>query len=145
MTYVYVGDPAYLLALVLAGLLVASGIGAAISAKLSRIRALSIISLATATMAIVMWLGFTHFVHSANMQLPLVGRAAIVLAGLLPVGILLGMPFLTAVRDLEKLYPRFIAWDWGVNWVTSVLASILAILAAMRMDFTSVVYIVAAT
>ena len=38
---VYVGDPAYSLALVLAGLLVASGIGAAISAKLARITAVA--------------------------------------------------------------------------------------------------------
>ncbi len=144
---VYVGDPAYSLALVLAGLLVASGIGAAISAKLARIRAVSAISWATAAIpvAIVMWLGFTHLVHSATMQLPLVSRAAIVLAGLLPVGILLGMPFPTAVRDLERIYPRFIAWAWGVNGVTSVLASILAIVAAMRMGFTFVIYIAAAT
>ncbi len=47
----------------LAGLLVARGIGAAISAKLSRTRALGVIPLATATMAIMMWLGFTHFVR----------------------------------------------------------------------------------
>ena len=40
-----------------------------------------------------MWLGFTHLVHSATMQLPLVGRGAIMLVGLFPVGILLGLPF----------------------------------------------------
>jgi hypothetical protein len=95
----YVGDAAYLLALVMGGLSVASRIGATVSAKLLRIRVLSVVSFATATMAIVMWLGFT-----ATMQLPLARCAAIVLTDLLPAGILLGIPFPTAV------YPTFIAW-----------------------------------
>jgi len=144
---VYVGDPAYSLALVLAGLLVASGIGAAISNKLARIKAVGVISWATAAIpvAIVIWLGFTHFVREATMQLPLFERAGIVLAGLMPIGLLLGVPFPTAVRNLEKIYPRFIAWAWGVNGVTSVLASILAIIVAMRMGFTFVLGIAAIT
>ncbi len=54
-------------------------------------------------------------------------------------------PVKRAVRDFHKLYPRFVAWDGGVNWVTKVLGSTLAILAAMRMGFTIAVYIVAAT
>jgi spermidine synthase len=144
---VYVGDPAYSLALVLAGLLVASGIGAAISVRLTRLSALRVISLATCAIPVVImaWLAFARVVHPLTMQLALGARAAIVLVGLLPVGILLGMPFPTAVRDLEKLYPRFIAWAWGVNGLTSVLASIVAIVAAMRMGFTFVVCISAAT
>ena len=144
---VYVGDPAYSLALVLAGLLVASGIGAAISVKLSRLSALRVVSLATFAIPLVImaWLAFTRVVHPLTMHLTLGARAAIVLAGLLPIGILLGMPFPTAVRDLEKIYPRFIAWAWGVNGLTSVLASIVAIVVAMRTGFTVVVCISAAT
>ncbi|HTW66285.1 MAG TPA: hypothetical protein VME17_16790, partial [Bryobacteraceae bacterium] len=45
----------------------------------------------------------------------------------------------------EKLNPNFIAWAWGVNGVTSVLASIVAIVVAMRVGFTLVVLIAAAT
>lgn len=79
------------------------------------------------------------------MQFPLSARAALTLIGLLPVGILLGLPFPTAVKEVEKLNPNFIAWAWGVNGVTSVLASIIAIVVAMRMGFTTVVWIAAAT
>jgi hypothetical protein len=144
---VFVGDPAYSLALVLAGLLVASGIGAALSGRLTRLPAVWVISFATVIIsaAILVWLTFTHLAHPRLMQLPLAARAAITLLGLFPVGILLGLPFPTAVKALEKLNPNFIAWAWGVNGVTSVLASIVAIVVAMRMGFTTVVFMAAAT
>jgi hypothetical protein len=144
---VFVGDPAYSLALVLAGLLVASGIGAALSARLSNHPAVRVITIATAIIAaaIVVWVSLTHLLTPHAMQLPLAARAAITLAGLLPVGILLGLPFPTAVREVEKLNRNFIAWAWGVNGVTSVLASIVAIVVAMRLGFTAVVWIAAAT
>lgn len=143
---VYIGDPAYSLALVLAGLLVASGIDAALSGRLSRMPAVRVISFATVIIAtvIVTWLGFTHIVHPRTMQLAFGARATIVLAALLPVGMILGFPFPTAVKEVEKHYPNFIAWAWGVNGVTSVLASIVAIVVAMRVGFTVVVLIAAA-
>jgi spermidine synthase len=142
---VYVGDPAYSLALVLAGLLVASGIGAALSNRLSSVPASRVIAFATVTIAvaIVVWLTSIHWVSRETMQWPLVVRAVITLTGLLPVGILLGLPFPTAVRQLEKFNASFIAWAWGVNGVTSVLASIAAIVVAMRFGFTAVVVMAA--
>ncbi|MGB6689812.1 MAG: hypothetical protein WBE76_18405 [Terracidiphilus sp.] len=143
---VFVGDPAYSLALVLAGLLVASGVGAALSTRFSHLPALRVISYATATIAaaMVIWLAAAHFLDPRAMQLPLTARAAITLAGLFPVGVLLGLPFPTAVKQVEKLNPNFIAWAWGVNGVTSVLASIVAIVVAMQVGFTLVVCIAAA-
>jgi hypothetical protein len=143
---VYVGDPAYSLALVLAGLLVATGLGAALSTRLSFLPASRVIAFATVTIAaaIIVWLTCIYFVSRETMQFPLVARAAITLVGLLPVGILLGFPFPTAVRQLEKSNPNFIAWAWGVNGVTSVLASIAAIIVAMRFGFTVVVTLAAA-
>jgi hypothetical protein len=144
---VFVGDPAYSLALVLAGLLVASGIGAALSGRFSNVPAARVIAVATPIIAaaIAIWLIGARILHPQAMQLSLPARSAITLAGLLPVGILLGLPFPTAVKAIEKLNPSFIAWAWGVNGVTSVLASIVAIVVAMRVGFTMVVLIAAAT
>jgi spermidine synthase len=143
---VFVGDPAYSLALVLAGLLVASGVGSALSTRFSHLPALRVISYATVAIAaaMVVWLGLTHLLVPHAMQLPLAARGAITLAGLLPVGILLGLPFPTAVKQVENLNASFIAWAWGVNGVTSVLASIVAIVIAMRVGFTLVVCFAAA-
>jgi len=142
---VYLGDPAYSLALVLAGLLVASGIGAALSSRFSGdVRVISFVTTIVAA-SIMLWLAWTSFFTGRTMQLPLVFRAAATLACLFPVGILLGIPFPTAVRALERRNRNFIAWAWGVNGVTSVLASIVAIVVAMRLGFKIVVCIAAAT
>jgi hypothetical protein len=142
---VYLGDPAYSLAVVLAGLLVASGIGSALSNRFSG--NLTVISFATTIVAaaIVLWLAWTSFFTGRTMQFPLVFRAAAAVACLFPVGILLGIPFPTAVKALERRNRNFIAWAWGVNGVTSVLASIFAIIVAMRLGFRTVVCIAAAT
>jgi hypothetical protein len=143
----FIGDPAYSLALVLAGLLVSTGIGAALSSRFADVPAARVVTFAAAAIAIAMiaWLALAKLVHPDWMQLPLPARAAITLAGLLPVGVLLGFPFPTAVKALEKVNPSFIAWAWGVNGVTSVLASIIAIVVAMQIGFTAVVCIASAT
>ena len=142
---VYLGDPAWSLALVLAGLLVASGMGAALSSRLSgSLRAISLATVIVATV-IVLWLAWTFFLTPRTMQAPLVVRAAVTLACLFPVGVLLGIPFPTAVKALERRNRSFIAWAWGVNGVSSVLASIAAILVAMSLGFRAVVCIAAAT
>lgn len=142
---VYLGDPAYSLALVLAGLLVATGIGAALSSRLPG--EAKVISVATTFIALAMllWLAWTSFFTARTMQFSLLLRALAVLAFLFPVGILLGIPFPTAVKALEKRNRSFIAWAWGVNGVTSVLASIAAIIGAMRWGFKTVVCIAAGT
>ena len=142
----YLGDPAYSLAVVLAGLLVATGAGAALSTRFSG-EPVKVISVATAIVAIVIvsWLAWNSFFTTRTMQFPLAFRAVATLIFLFPVGIALGIPFPTAVKALEHRNPTFIAWAWGVNGVTSVLASILAIIVAMRVGFKVVVCIAAAT
>ena len=142
----YLGDPAYSLAVVLAGLLVASGAGAALSTRFSG-EAVKVISVATTVVAIaiVIWLAWTSFFTTRTMQFSLAFRAVATLVFLFPVGVALGIPFPTAVKALEHRNPAFIAWAWGVNGVTSVLASILAIVVAMSVGFKIVVCIAAAT
>ena len=144
---VYLGDPAISLAVVLAGLLLATGVGAYLASRYSPARAVSVITAGTISIAvaIVIWLVFARIVQPLTMHQGFVIRIGVVLAGLLPVGVLLGLPFPTAIRAIEQQQPRFIAWAWGVNGVTSVLSSIVAILVAMRLGFSVVVLIASAT
>jgi len=51
----------------------------------------------------------------------------------------MGIPFATGLSYLGEEYPRFIPWAWGINGLTSVTGSILAIIIAMRIGFTVVV------
>ncbi|MES2217101.1 MAG: hypothetical protein V4501_01685 [Pseudomonadota bacterium] len=144
---VYIGYPAYSLPLVLGGLLFATGLGSMFSNYFTKLPGLQIITIATITVAISMitWLGFVHFIEPLTMQLPLIARAAIILLTLFPMGILLGFPFPTAVRETEKYYPGFIAWAWGINGITSVLATVTTIIIAMKIGFTMVIFMAATT
>lgn len=140
---VYIGDPMYSLPLILAGLLAATGIGSALSRKFSTISSLSVILINISVIAamILLWVGLTHVIQPLTMHFDLFSRALIVLLAIIPVGIALGIPFPTAIRALEKQHPNFIPWAWGVNGITSVLASIVAIILAMRVGFTMTVLV----
>jgi spermidine synthase len=78
---VYIGDPAYSLAIVLAGLLVATGIGAALSSRMSRMPAARVITSVTVIIAaaILAWLMCIRVISMRSMQLPLPARAIITL------------------------------------------------------------------
>jgi hypothetical protein len=122
------GDPIVAFTVVLAGLLVASGLGAAASARwgpagLRRSLALLVVLLA----AWALWGG--GLVHRL-LEAP-AGRAwAVAALVLLPVGFLLGVPFPTALR-LWVAQPGPRAYLWAANGTDSVVASILAIPVAM--------------
>ncbi len=56
---------------------------------------------------------------------------------LLPFGLLLGIPFPTAIQFLKKRnIELYIPWMYGVNGIFSVLASLLAVIFSMLFGFT---------
>src|SRR5262249_7565558 len=137
---IYLGHPMYSLSVVLAGLLLSTGIGSFLSdrAGLAPARTLTVGMLGTA-LAVLAWLMVMNRVVPATLAQPQAIRLAITLASIAPVGLLMGIPFATAVRTLQGPQARFIPWVWGINGLTSVLASVLAILLAMRVGFQWVV------
>ena len=114
-------------------LLLASGIGAMLSARISdprldavgaRILALLVILLAVA--------GFV--------TAPLIGAfqgaetpVRILVSGVLlaAIGLFMGMAFPLGMRLAMRSHPRLTPWLWGVNGAMSVLASVLAVVIAM--------------
>ncbi len=138
----YLGHPTYSLSVVLAGLLVFTGLGSyrAGKMKLPVERAMALGTLAPLAVSIV-WLAVMSLVVNATFTFPLLARIAIVLVSLLPVGIALGIPFATALRYVETHDARFVPWAWGINGLSSVVASVFAVLLAMRIGFMAVVLI----
>ena len=130
----------YSLSVVLAGLLLSTGIGSFLSdrAGLATARALSIGMLGTA-LAVLVWLLAMNRIIPATLAQPLPVRLVITLTSIVPVGLLMGIPFATGVRSLHGPQSRFIPWVWGINGLTSVMASVLAIILAMRVGFHWVV------
>jgi hypothetical protein len=135
----YLGHPMYSIAVVLAGVLLFAGVGAFLSEGLALPdgRKIAVGMLGTAA-AVGVWLAVGPSALAATAGWPLVGRVAVCLATLAPLAMIMGIPFATGLRYLERRHPAFIPWAWGLNGLTSVLGSVAAILIAMNAGFTVV-------
>jgi hypothetical protein len=136
----YLGNPMCSLMVVLAGLLFFAGCGSLLAGRMTgtAVARLRRGMLGTAVL-IPVWLLVMTFVMPVTEHWALGGRVAVVLLSLLPLGLCMGIPFATSLRHLADHQPRFIPWAWGINGLTSVAASILAIILAMNIGFTAVV------
>jgi spermidine synthase len=136
----FLGDPMNTMATVLCGLLFFCGSGSWLAGRLGFSEETNIAVGTLATTALIpLTLAAVHFGLPALANLPLVWRAVAVLLLLSPMGFAMGFPFASGIHYLGPRYERFIPWAWGVNGLTSVLASVAAIIAAMRFGFTFVI------
>lgn len=138
----YLGHPMYSVAVVLAGMLLFAGLGAFAAGRLrlSLTATMGLGMLGSAAL-IGLWVVGAAPVLQATSGWALPGRVAVCLATLALPSLFMGMPFATCLRYLEDRHPAFIPWAWGINGITSVLASIAAVAIAMRIGFTWVVLI----
>ena len=136
---IYLGNPVYTLALVLAGLLLFTGFGsyAAGTRKAPSARLIKE-GMVGSFFIILLWTMVMPWVVSSTMGAPIWERSMVTLLSLFPLGFLMGIPFATGIRHLSDGQQRFIPWAWGINGMTSVAASILAIILAMRIGFKAV-------
>jgi sugar phosphate permease len=80
----------------------------------------------------------------ALIDLPFAARIVIAVALLAPAGLLLGIAMPVGLQRLAALHPTGVAWAWGINGVTSVLGSVLAIFVAINWGFTVATLLAAA-
>jgi hypothetical protein len=136
----FLGDSTSTMAVVLAGLLLFSGIGSLVAGLLgqSEERNIAIGTIGAALLAALL-VPAVHLMVPMAVGLPFVVRSAFVLGMLAPVGLAMGFPFASVVRYLGARYERFVPWAWGINGLSSVVASVVAIIAAMRVGFSPVI------
>jgi spermidine synthase len=131
---VFLGHPNYALSVVLAALLLATGVGAllagAIVAAAGRLRfvayVLSFVILAGWAFAFPRLQGWVGLGFGA--------RAAIVALLIAPVGILLGVFMPWGLDRLKETSPGLAPWAWGINGIFSVLAPVIGVGFAMTWD-----------
>ncbi|MCI0589578.1 MAG: hypothetical protein L0323_22410 [Planctomycetes bacterium] len=139
----FLGHPTYALSVVLSGMLVSSGIGAALSRGLSRTAAERL--LPALLLVLLPICGFaSRYVLPAFLDLPFPARVAVSLLFLVPCGALMGMPFPIGIERLRARSPSAIPWAFGVNAFATVLASSLSNLLAMEAGFTLLFLLAAA-
>jgi len=129
----FLGHPAYAMAGVLGALLLFSGLGSALSARLSPRQALE----GVVGVVVLYGLGMS-LLSGPLLGLPFWARAAVTGLGLAPLGVAMGMPFPRLLEALQEREPALVPWAWGVNGALSVVASILAALMALSWGFRAV-------
>lgn len=140
----FLGQPVYTLAAVLAGLLISCGVGSYATARFresSRRPLLPIFALILCAIAGTML--FTPYVFSIALGLALPWRLVISLILIAPLGFLLGMPFPNGLRIVAEEAPELVPWAWGVNGFFTVIGSVSAIVLAMAFGFRVVLAVAA--
>jgi spermidine synthase/MFS family permease len=136
------GEPVYTFAIVLAALLLFTGIGSYISGRYSlnakRTLRISIISLSALLLLASFFL--PPLLRQA-IALSMTGRVILAVLLIMPLGILLGMPFPSGIQLISKQVPALIPWAWGVNGFFTVIGSVVALILSMMVGFQAVLWI----
>jgi hypothetical protein len=140
----FLGFPTYALSVVLFALLVFTGAGSLLSERLSNRRAALVAALTAVTVIIAVATFALEPLLRGLIDLPFAVRVVLAVVLLAPVGLLLGMAMPIGLRRLAALHPTGVAWAWGINGVTSVLGSVLAIFVAINWGFTVATLLAAA-
>ena len=135
----FLGHPTYAIATTLAALLVFTGLGSFFSGRSDRPpRALllpALVALAAVALAYAAWLPgiFQSLLGSA-----IPARVVVAVALLAPLGLALGVFFPSGLREVGRHHPDLVPWAWGVNGGASVIGSVLAMVLAITVGFSTV-------
>ncbi len=125
------GHPVLALVVTLFGLLTATGMGSVLGQRLPLFTngglgvALLACGLGSAS------LPFAPGLLEWFQQWPMIGRVAASLLVVVPIGMLLGLPFPAAMAAAKGLREEAIPWMWAVNGAASVMGSLVAVVCAM--------------
>lgn len=137
---IFLAESLYSASLVLAVLLVFSGLGSSFSSRFVP-RPERGVKVAVAGILVV-GLAYIFGLHSlliSLMSLPMAARILIAAAALAPLGFFMGMPFPLGMTELSRgNLTTQVAWGWGINGAISVSAIVLAQLLAIRTGFVAV-------
>ena len=129
------GSPVITFSVVLAGLLLSSGAGSYLSARLKPAGPLTLAAVLAALVGLlVVFLTARGYLLSTVVAAPMAARVGATLLIVAPLN-MMGMPMPLGMALIAGS-PRLVLWCWSVNGVFSVLASVGAIYCAIYMGTT---------
>ena len=140
----FLGFPTYALSVVLFALLLFTGLGSAISARIGKTRRALLTVLAASAGLIVLSAFTLQPILQELISLPFAARIGVTILVLAPLGLALGMPMPIGLSQFAMRHPDGVAFAWGVNGVASVLASVLGIVIAINFGFSTASLVAAA-
>ncbi|MEZ6194240.1 MAG: hypothetical protein R3F20_00705 [Planctomycetota bacterium] len=136
---IFLGHPTYSISVVLTSLLGFAGLGSLLAGRIPRLGRPQLLLLLLALLGALAFEVFAlnHLLPRLLGQ-PLWIRIAAAIGVVAPLALVLGMPFPSGIRVLERDCPQLLPWGWAINGFLSVLASILCIILSQEIGFTRV-------
>jgi hypothetical protein len=134
----FLGHPIYALAVVLASLLLASGIGSGLSPRFhERLGARGLARRVIGALAVLLALYglLLNPLFHALLGVPLAIRIAVAAVLVAAPGLLMGMLLPSGVRVAQSLGAGVVPWGWGLNGAAGVVGSVLAVALSMNVGF----------
>ncbi len=127
----FLGHPNFALSVVLASLLLTTGLGSLFSKEIvARVGRLRFVAYAFGVLVLL-----EHALVLPSLPrligLPFPTRCLVAFACVAPIGLCLGTFFPTALEQLKANAPAFAPWAWGINGIFSVLAPVLSVGVSM--------------
>jgi hypothetical protein len=130
-----VGDVVTAMAVVFFAVLFMSGIGSLTAPKWRPRMALLALILVVASMPAAI-----DALHTLALGWDTGWRVAASIAALMPLGLLMGVPFARGLLIVERQAPGVTPWAWAINGSASVLAGVLAVMIAVSLGFRVVLW-----
>jgi len=131
--------PFYAAAAVLTSILIGSGIGSLLGYRFTGLRRPCV--LIALSFLIIVYSLLIPPMSVAVSQYSLPFKILLTFTFLIPLSMLMGIPFPTGLKALGEKCPDLIPWAWAINGCLSILAPIAAIMLAMAAGFKAVLWI----
>jgi hypothetical protein len=129
----YLGHATFSFIVVLAALLLFSGVGSSLAHRAP---------LRTVLLLLIGLIGIyplgLRWLFRATLSFPRVARTGIAIASLLPLGLCMGVPFAAGLRRVEQRAQGSTPWIWAINGSASVISSVLAAILALSWGYRAV-------
>jgi hypothetical protein len=140
----YLGQPVYTYAVILASLLIFTGAGSFLSERFDQNPRAILTKLVPLILLILLTTAFSlPFIFDLTLHFSLTLRVLISMVLVAPLGVVLGMPFPMGLKLIGKEAGALAPWAWGVNGFFTVIGSVSAIILGMAFGFTVVLAIAA--
>ncbi len=132
-------NPSYALASVLTSILISSGIGSLLSYKIRYLRSPLVILLLS--FLIIVYSILLTVIPDSIIHYSTIIKILLTCLLLLPLGLLMGIPFPQGIKILGDKNEGLIPWAWAINACFSVLTPILAVMVAIAFGFKVVFWL----
>lgn len=134
------GNPGYSIAVVLAGLILSTGVGSFASSRLfppGRLNFARTTLLLMAAVGLVLAIDAVGAMYLMTLPKPL--KSLVVLALLFPLGFLMGQLFPQGLAVVRREDARLVPWAWAINGAFSTIAACLAVFIAPFLGYNFVI------